>query len=120
MRFMTTEEAYERACDEYRQRRFAQAEFLAQQIRSQQPAHAGALMLMGMLWHEYGRSAQAVDFIQQAIDLDGQSGEAHDALAKVLLAQGAVEAAIRAGRRAVELRPDLAEAQSASFGGRCH
>ena len=100
---------YAQAVEHYRAGRFQHAEFIVQQIRSQQAHHAGALALMGLLWHEYGRSAQAVDFIQQAIELDGSLAEAHNALATVLLAQGAADAAIVAARRAVELRPEFAE-----------
>ena len=64
---MTLEEQLESALSHHQAGRLAEAEKIYRQILAQQPDHADALHLLGVLAEQAGRSDVAVDLIRRAI-----------------------------------------------------
>ena len=90
--------------------RLNEAESRYRQILAQQPNHAEALHLLGLLAHQVGRHDSAVDLIRQALTINPNSAEACSNLGNALLAQGKVDEAIAAFRQAIAINPHNAEA----------
>jgi protein O-GlcNAc transferase len=92
--------------------RFAEAERIYREVLAQQPNHADAWNLLGMLTGQMGQLDAAEDLLRRAIQLNLDSAEAHNNLGFVLAGKGQREEAIASYRRAIQIKPDLAEAHS--------
>jgi tetratricopeptide (TPR) repeat protein len=90
----------------------AQAEDCYRQVLVVQPNHADALHLLGVLAHQGGRPEVAIDLIRLALRQHDKNPVFHINLAVVLREQGNADEAIAECRKAVELQPDLADANS--------
>jgi protein O-GlcNAc transferase len=90
--------------------RLAQAEALYREILRQNPRHADALHMLGVLAAQAQRHDLAVDLIRQAIALQPNLPEAHYNLGKVLYDQGQLDGAIAAYRQAIAVHPNYPEA----------
>jgi len=90
----------------------AQAEALYRQVLRQQPGHADALHLMGVMALQTGRFADAVDWIGRAIAGRPDFPEAHNNLGNALKALGRPQDAIGSYDHALALRPDFPEAHN--------
>lgn len=90
--------------------RLEEAEALYREILAQQPDHADALHLLGVMALQSGQPKEAVALIERAIDIDGQVADYHNNLGEALRAQDKLEAAMRAYEKALALRPDFAAA----------
>ncbi|MFQ5935082.1 MAG: tetratricopeptide repeat protein, partial [Acidiferrobacterales bacterium] len=88
--------------------RLEEAEALYREILAQQPDHADALHLLGVMALQSGQPKEAVALIERAIDIDGQVADYHNNLGEALRAQDKLEAAMRAYEKALALRPDFA------------
>jgi len=79
-------------------------------ILAVQPAHPEALHLLGVVAHQKGDHARAIDLIGRAIA--GNPGDAmyHANLAEAYRAQGRLDQAIASCRAALHLRQDYPEA----------
>jgi protein O-GlcNAc transferase len=106
------QQAFDLALQHHQAGRLQEAEALYRQILAQQPAHAGALHLLGLMAHQIGRNDIAANLISRAIALDPSVPEAHINLGNALKDLGQLDAAIAAYRRAIALRPGYAEAFS--------
>ncbi len=92
--------------------RLADAEALYRRILQQEPGHADALHLLGLLAHQAGQHAEAYDLIRQALAVDGSQSLFHCNLAAVCLPLGRLEEAVAESREAIRLSPALAEAHN--------
>jgi predicted O-linked N-acetylglucosamine transferase (SPINDLY family) len=86
------------------------AETLCHAVLEVEPAHAGAINLLGVLAARRGNYEDAVSRISQAIALDGGDPDYRYNLGKVLELRGDADAAIASYREAIRLRPEHAEA----------
>jgi tetratricopeptide (TPR) repeat protein len=79
---------YAAAIDLHRQGRLAEAGQAYREILRAAPAHAGAVMHLGLIAHRSGRSDEAVGEIRAALAIDPHFEPAHYNLGAVLLDQG--------------------------------
>jgi predicted O-linked N-acetylglucosamine transferase (SPINDLY family) len=102
----TLSEALALAIQHHQAGRWQAAEQIYQRILAVEPDHADALHLSGVLAHQRGASAVAVELIGRAIRLKGNEAVYHNNLGNALKALGRLDEAVASYRRAVELRPD--------------
>jgi predicted O-linked N-acetylglucosamine transferase (SPINDLY family) len=107
---MTLQQQLQSGMSHHQAGRLAEAEKIYRQILSQQPDHAGALHLLGVLALQMGQFDAAADLIRRAIRLMPDSAEAHYNLGSALQNLGQLDAAIAAFRQAIHLKPDLTQA----------
>jgi predicted O-linked N-acetylglucosamine transferase (SPINDLY family) len=89
--------------------RLAEAEKIYRQVLAQQPNHADAFHLLGILAAQSGRSDAGVELIRRAIDLCSTSPVYYSSLGKALVGMGRLDEAIASFRQSIRLNPDLAE-----------
>jgi len=106
------QEMFEQAKQHQQAGRLAAAEALFRQILEQDPKHADALHLLGVVLYQSGRAEQAVEHICRAIETDASRGDFHSNYGLVLANRGRTQEAIAAFREAVRLRPDLVQTWS--------
>jgi predicted O-linked N-acetylglucosamine transferase (SPINDLY family) len=94
----------------YQAGRMAEAERICRQVLAQQPNHADALNLLGVLAARAGRWEAAVELIGRAIRLKPDCAEAHYNLGLALEGNAQLDEAVASYRRAIRLKPDYAEA----------
>lgn len=109
---LTLQQAFELAVQHHQAGRLQQAEGLYRQILAQQPRHADALQLLGVVAHQMGRNDAAIDLIQQAIALKPANAGAYSNLGLALRDSGRLDEAIAAFRQTLALQPDFAEVYS--------
>jgi protein O-GlcNAc transferase len=109
-RTLTIQEAFNLAVQRHRAGNWAQAEELYRQVLAQQPDHAGALHLLGVLASEVGRQEVAIDLIGRAIVLSPNNAVFYFNLSLAYARRGGLDQAMIACRRAVQLDPDFVEA----------
>jgi len=85
--------------------KFVEAEQICQQILSRDPGSAEALRLLGSIYGQTRRTAQAVEAFQRCVALHPDDGAAHMMLGISLQALNQTDAAISHLVRAVELMP---------------
>ena len=90
--------------------RLAEAETVYREVLSQQPDHADALHLLGMLAGQVGELDVAVDLMRRATQLNPGFADAHNNLGFALAKKGKAYDAIICYREAIRLKPDLCEA----------
>ena len=95
---------YEAGLRHLREGRFRDARSCCEQVISQDPGHAAALHLMGLLSLQEERPDQAIEWISNAIRLDPKP-EYLVSLASVLRSQGRHDEALRTVDKAVQLKP---------------
>jgi len=107
---MTLQQQFESALSHHRSRRLAEAERIYRQILAQQPNHADALHLLGVLAAQGGRSDAAVDLIGRAIAICSTNASYYSNLGNALADLGRLDEAITSCEQAIRLKPDLVEA----------
>lgn len=90
--------------------RFAEAERLYRELLDGQPEHADALHLLGVLAHQTGRQALAIEMIERAIARNSAMPAFHNNLGNAFAAAEKWQDAEQAYRRAIERKKDYAEA----------
>ena len=108
MNATSTAQALQLALRHHQAGRLGQAEQLYRQVLVRQPRNVDALHMLGVLAYQAGRYDAAVDLINQAVALVLSDAEAHSNLG-LARARGLVEQAIAAYRRAINLKPNVAE-----------
>jgi tetratricopeptide (TPR) repeat protein len=86
------------------------AEGLYRRVLAQEPNHADALNLLGVLVHQRGRNEEAVELIGRAIALNPNAAVYHNNLGLSLVALRRFDEAETAYRKAVLLHPGYADA----------
>jgi predicted O-linked N-acetylglucosamine transferase (SPINDLY family) len=92
--------------------RLTEAETLYRQILAQQPDHADAMHLLGVVAGQTGRPDLAEELMRGAIRIKPDLAQAHNNLGFVLARKGYLDEAIAFYRRAIEITPDLADAHN--------
>ena len=100
---------FQRAVEHHQHGRLPDAEALYRNILQQQPEHADALHLLGVIALQRGHHGAAVKLIQQALKLK-LSEHYYANLGNALDAQGNLDEAIACYRQALAIQPRLAEA----------
>src|ERR1700730_1749613 len=108
---MTIQEAFELAAEHHQAGRLREAELLYRQVLAQQPNHAESLHLLGVLAHQIGRPADAVELIHRAIALNPNAAF-YNNLGVVLSGKDQIDQRVEAHRKAVELQPGSADARA--------
>jgi len=106
------QQIFDLALQHHQAGRLQEAENLYGQILAQQPEHADAMHLLGVLALQAGRNDIAVDLIRQAIAHQPSNPEALVNLGNALKAKGQLDEAIAAYRQAITLRPNFPEAHN--------
>jgi predicted O-linked N-acetylglucosamine transferase (SPINDLY family) len=109
---MTDREAFELALSHYQAGRPYDAGLVLRQILLEQPDHADALHLAGVLEHRAGRSDEGAAFIRRAIAIAPNVPDYHNNLGLILAARGEVDEGTAALQKAIQLRPDFARAHN--------
>lgn len=89
--------------------RFAQAEALYHQILAADPNQPDALHLLGVVWHQTGRSGQALELIHRSVSINPTFASLNN-LGDVLRSFGRVQEAIACFNRALQLNPESFDA----------
>ncbi|CDH44155.1 tetratricopeptide repeat protein [Candidatus Contendibacter odensensis] len=90
--------------------RLREARKFYERLLVEQPHHADALHLLGVLYHQGGDHHRAQDLINQAIAHFPKQAVYHNNLGRVFEGLDDLDGAIRCYRQAVKLKPDFAEA----------
>jgi protein O-GlcNAc transferase len=109
---MTLDQQLQSGLAHHQTGRLAEAEKIYRQILAQNPDHADALHLLGVLIGQAGRLDLAEDYFRRAIRIRPDFAYAHNNLGNALKARGQVNEAIACFRHAISLKPDLAEAHN--------
>lgn len=96
---------HERALALHRDGRLDEAAALYGEVLAGEPAHFGALHLLGVVHGQRGRYAQALDLIGQAIAVDARVASAHAHLGNAQHALGMFDDALASYDRALALTP---------------
>ena len=100
---------FDRAFRHHQAGRLREAEELYRRVLKQEPRHADALHLLGVLSHQTGKIDMAADLIRRAIALRPDYPEAYNNLGNILKHKGQLDEAIAACRKAIALRPNYAD-----------
>jgi predicted O-linked N-acetylglucosamine transferase (SPINDLY family) len=100
------------AVQQHQAGRLAEAERNYRQVLAQQPNHADALHLLGVLAAQTGRLDAALDLIRRAIAICSTNAFYYSNLGKTLKDSGQLDQAIASYRQAIRLKPDYAEAHN--------
>jgi len=109
---MTLQQQLESGLSHHQAGRLAEAERIYRSVLAQQPNHAGALNLLGVLASQAGKSDAAVELLRRAIAICSTNALYYSNLGKVLGDIGRLGESVDAYRQAIGLKPDLAEAHS--------
>lgn len=106
----SADQAVELAAQLQSQGRLQEAEQLLRQVLQNQPNHAFALHLLGIIAHLAGQREAAAELIRQAIRHKGKIGLFHANLCEILRQLGQLDEAVVHGKRAAALEPQMAMA----------
>jgi predicted O-linked N-acetylglucosamine transferase (SPINDLY family) len=107
---MTREETMKHACDELRAGRLAEAEALFRGLLAEVPSWPDALHLLGCTMSKLGRTDEAVELIQRAINLNPRQAAYHGNLGLTLLGIGRKREAIAALEQSLAIQPNQPDA----------
>ncbi|MFA7241910.1 MAG: tetratricopeptide repeat protein [Sulfuricellaceae bacterium] len=110
MNALSLQEVLRLAIQHHQAGQLAQAEALYRRILQQQPQHADALHLLGVVALQVGQYATAADLIGQAIARNAKSPEYQANLGEALRSLGRLDEAVAAYRKAIRLNPKFAAA----------
>ena len=109
---MTLQQQLESGVSHHQAGRLAEAERIYRQILAQQPDHADALRLLGVLAGQAGQVDAGMELIRRAIRLKPDLAVAHSNLGNALKDKGQLDEAIASYREAIRLKPDFVEAHN--------
>lgn len=109
---LTLAQAVQRAGQHIDAGQLAPAQAILQQVLHQQPQHADAIHLMGVLMHRAGNTALAIELIGKAITLAPQVARFHVNCGEMCRLLERLDDAVRHGERAIALEPRNASAHS--------
>jgi tetratricopeptide (TPR) repeat protein len=94
----------------YQNGQYHDAEKLAESITEEFPEHQFAWKILGAVFGQSGRNAEAVTANQTAVSLSPQDAEAYSNLGITLQKLGRLDEAVASYTQAIALKPDYAEA----------
>jgi tetratricopeptide (TPR) repeat protein len=107
---MQTQARFNEGLAFYRRGQLAQAQAIFQQVLVLQPRHFDALYMLGMLAGQTGNSAQAVQWINKAIEINPNYASAHSNRGNALKDLKQHLAAIDSYDKAIAIKPDHVDA----------
>ena len=105
------QQLFDQALEQHERGRLDLAEVGYRQILRQQPAHADAMHLLGVIAHQCGRHEDAVKLVQNALRLAPRQASYYCNLGQAYRALGRLNEAAAAQRAALQLQPDLLAAR---------
>jgi tetratricopeptide (TPR) repeat protein len=102
---VTIQQTLEKAVECHRAGRLSEAEGLYRQVLAENPDHADALQLLGVLSSQMGLHDRARELISRAIEINPRAGNYYCNLGAAFAAEGRYEEAIPAYRRGLSLNP---------------
>jgi protein O-GlcNAc transferase len=108
---MNVEQVFQTAVRHHHSGRLSQAKPLYQAILAEQPDHADALHMLGVLLNQSGHPQEACELIGKAISIKPTAEYYHD-LAGILVRLAQNERAIEALRQVIAMKPTLAAVHS--------
>ena len=105
-------QAFNNAVQLHKQGQIDQAELIYRQILDENPSHADALHLLGVVAHQRGQFGRAVNLIQKAVSLAPDAGTYYCNLAESYRMGGNMTSALAAAKKAVELVPHSPDAHN--------
>ena len=108
----TLNDLFQTAYRFHRDGQYAQAESAYRQLISQQPRHADALHLLGVLCHQTARHEEAANLIARAIAIDPENADYLNNCGLALRAAGRTEDALSCYEEALRLAPKDAGIQN--------
>lgn len=102
---------FQQAIEHHRRGELAEAAGLYERIIAEQPAHADALHLLGVVLHQDGQNDQALKLIQEAIRIRPEQAIYYCNLSNVQRALGHSDDALASCEKALEIQPGMFEAQ---------
>jgi protein O-GlcNAc transferase len=106
------QQTFDSALRHHQAGRWQEAQALYQKILTENPKHADAMQLLGVIGYQTGNFDSALKLLNQAIALNSQRPEYFCNLGLVLAAVGRSSEAIDAYQKALQLRPEYPEAQN--------
>ncbi len=103
-------ETFQQALEHHRAGRLGQAEQMYRLVLQNQPRHAGAAHLLGLIAFQVGKRELAEQLVSDAIRVDGFHAPYYADLGEIQRSLDKPTAAIASYRRALELNPETAEA----------
>jgi tetratricopeptide (TPR) repeat protein len=100
----------QQAIEHHRLGRLDQAEAIYQKILGQEPNHADALHLSGVIFSQRGNNELAVAYINKAIAANPSEPAYYHHLGNALKESGQLDDAVVSYRKALSIKPDFAEA----------
>jgi tetratricopeptide (TPR) repeat protein len=107
---MDIEKLLESAFDHHRKGDLRRAELIYREILEKSPNDVNALHLLGVLYHQLGRSDSAISYITRALEIDPYFAEAYNNLGNAVRAAGRLQEAMTYYSRALEIDPYFTEA----------
>src|ERR1043166_5287387 len=98
---------FDKAVEAHRQGRVADAEAMYQQVLAQNPNHADAIHMLGLLHHGRGDRVKASQLIEKAIAMLPTNPTAYSNLAEVKRCMGLPQEAEKLCRQAIQMNPNL-------------
>jgi protein O-GlcNAc transferase len=90
--------------------RYADAERCYRRVMESDANHPAALVNLGFVLREQGRTNEARDVLERAVRIAAEDADSHYLLASILETTGPREAEVLHLRKAIELRPDFEQA----------
>ena len=87
--------------------RYADAERCFRQVMESDADYPGALVMLGFVLREQGRTNEAREVLQRAVRIAAEDADSHYLLGSILEATGPREAEISHLQKAIDLRPDF-------------
>ena len=109
---VTVAQAFQSAVQHHQAGRLAEAEGIYRQILAQQPQHADALHLLGVIALQIGRNDAAAELIAKAVAISANVAAYHSNLGEAYRKMGRFDEAIGSFRNALRLEPGYAKAQN--------
>ena len=106
------QERFRDAMDRHQGGELDQAQGLYEDILREQPSHADALHMLGLVAHQQGRNEDARRLIADAVKFNDQNAFYHSNLGEVLRMLGETQAAADCYRAAIALEPSYAQAHN--------
>ncbi len=103
-------EMFRVAVEKHRAGQWQDAQPLYLQIIEQDPRHAGALNLLGLIGWQTGRPAEALEYLRRAVEIDPLQAAIHGNLGEAYRGLGMIGEATASYEQAVRLQPNAAVA----------
>jgi tetratricopeptide (TPR) repeat protein len=109
---MTVEQAINLGLQRHRSGNLAEAEAIYRQVLSQQPNHAEALHLLGLIAQQSGKQDVALELITRAVHIAPNRADFFGSLGLTLQELKRLDQSISAYQQAIALNPNLAQAHN--------